>query len=543
MRNNKQTLGINGTRTSGLDVRKENVTAAVAVANIVKSSLGPIGLDKMLVDDVGEVIVTNDGATILKRLDVEHPAARMLVELAQLQDQEIGDGTTSVVIVAAELLKRAQELVLQGIHPTSIISGYKIALREGVKYLQENLSQSVTSLSKDVLQNIARTSMSSKILSTESDLFSKMCVDAILSIQTINEVTGDVHYPRKAVGILKQHGKSARESTLIHGFALNATRAAQGMPTSIKDAKIALIDFDLRAIKMKLGISITLTDPTKAEEIKKRELDITKERIEKMIKAGANVILTSWGIEDTMMKYMVEAGVMGCRRVAKDDLRRIAKATGGHIVHTMCDLEGEEVFDPSWLGTAGSVSEERFADDECIIIKGTSRNVCASIMLRGANSFILDEMERAMNDALWAVARTLEAQSVVAGGGAVEVALSVYLENFARTLGSREQLAIGQFAEALLCIPKTLAMNAALDATELLAMLRVEHNQNAANPKGNTKYTGLDLVEGTLVNNVEKGVLEPQPSKVKSLQFATEAAITILRIDDKVQLNPDEEDQ
>lgn len=541
MRSQKQTLGINGQRTSGLDVRKENVSAAAAVANIVKSSLGPIGLDKMLVDDAGDVIVTNDGATILKRLDVEHPAARMLVDLAQLQDQEIGDGTTSVVIVAAELLKRAQELVLQGIHPTSIISGYKIALREGVKYLQDNLSLSVQSLSKDCLINIAKTSMASKILSTDSELFSKICVDAVMSIQSISDVTGDVTYPRKAIGILKQHGKSARESTLINGFALNATRAAQGMPTSIKDAKIALVDFDLRAIKMKLGISITLTDPTKAEEIKKRELDITKERIEKMIKAGANVILTTWGIEDTMMKYMVEAGVMGCRRVAKDDLRRIAKSTGGHIVHTMCDLEGEEVFDPAWLGHAASVAEERFADDECIIIKGT-RGVASSIMLRGANSFVLDEMERAMNDALWAVARTLEANSVVAGGGACEVALSVYLENFARTLGSREQLAIGQFAEALLVIPKTLAMNAALDATELLAQLRVEHNQNASNPKGTSKFTGLDLVEGTLVDNIAKGVLEPQPSKVKSLQFATEAAITILRIDDKVQLNPDEED-
>jgi T-complex protein 1 subunit alpha len=545
MRSNKQTLGINGTRTSGLDVRRENVSAAVAVANIVKSSLGPIGLDKMLVDAAGDVIVTNDGATILKRLDVEHPAARMLVDLAQLQDQEVGDGTTSVVIVAAELLKRAQELVLQGIHPTSIISGYKIALKEGIKYLQETLSMPVSALSREILLNIARTSMSSKILSTESDLFSRIAVDAIMSVQSVNEVTGDATYPRKAVGILKQHGKSARESVLINGFALNASRAAQGMPTSVNEAKIALVDFDLRAVKMKLGIAITLSDPTKAEEIKKRELDITKERIEKMIRAGANVILTTWGIEDTMLKYMVEAKVIGCRRVAKDDLRRIARATGGTIVHTMCDLEGEEVFDPAWLGQAAKMTEERFADDECMIIHGT-RGVCSSIVLRGANSFVLDEMERAMNDSLWAVARTLEARSVVPGGGAVEVALSVHLENFARTLGSREQLAIGQFAEALLVIPKTLAMNAALDATELLAQLRVEHSKTAAtaeDPKSRTKYMGLDLHEGRLVDNVTAGVLEPQPSKIKSLQFATEAAITILRIDDKVQLNPDEEDE
>lgn len=376
----KATLGINGTRISGIDVRKENVTAAIAVANVVKSSLGPVGLDKMLVDEVGDVVVTNDGATILKRLDVEHPAARMLVDLSQLQDQEIGDGTTSVVIMAAELLKRAQELVLQGIHATNIIAGYKLALREAVKYLNENLAARVDTMGREVLLNVARTSMSSKILNTDAELFAKIVVDAILSVKTINDL-GDVVYPRKAVGILKQHGKSAGESRLIQGFALNCARAAQGMPSAVTNPKIALVDFDLRAVKMKLGITITITDPSKAEDIKRRELDITKERIEKMIKAGANVILTTWGIEDAMMKYMVEAGVLGVRRVKKDDLRRIAKATGGTIVHTMSDLSGEEIFDPAWLGHAEKVHEERFADDECIIISGTKSWYCRSLLL------------------------------------------------------------------------------------------------------------------------------------------------------------------
>lgn len=539
----KSALGINGVRTSGLDIRKENVSAAVAVANVVKSSLGPIGLDKMLVDEVGDVVVTNDGATILKRLDVEHPAGRMLVDLAQLQDQEIGDGTTSVVILAAELLKRAHELVLQGIHATNIISGYKLALREAVRYINENLSSRVDSLGKDVLLNVARTSMSSKILNNDVEVFAKIVVDAIMSVKTVNDF-GDVVYPRKAVGILLQHGKSARESRLVQGFALALGRACQGMPTSVTNPKIALVDFDLRAVKMKLGINITVTDPTKAEAIKKRELDITKERIEKMIKAGANVILTTWGIEDAMMKYMVEANILGVRRVKKEDLRRIAKTTGGTIVHTMSDLNGEEVFDPAWLGTAEKVYEERNGEDECIIINGTKNAVCASIICRGANYFVLEEMERALNDSLWAVARTLDASYVVPGGGAVEAALSVYLENFAHTLGSREQLAIAQFAEALLVIPKTLSLNAALDATDLVAKLRVEHT-DALTPNGNrdNRFVGLDLIEGTLRNNVNAGVLEPRPSKVKSIQFATEAAITILRIDDCVRLHPEEEEQ
>lgn len=541
MQANKKALGINGTRTSGLEVRKENVTAVAAVANIVKTSLGPIGLDKMIVDEVGEVLVTNDGATILKRIDVEHPAAKMLVDLAQLQDQEIGDGTTSVVVLAAELMKRAQDLVSMGINATNVIAGYKLALREAVKYMNDNLSLSVESLGAEVLLNIARTSMCSKIINTDSDLFSQMVVDAMMSVKTINDF-GDVTYPRKAVGILKQHGKAARESELVKGFALNACRAAQGMPTEVKNAKIALVDFDLRSVKMKLGVSITLSDPTKAAEIKQREMDITKERILKMIAAGANVILTTWGIEDAMMKYMVEANVIGVRRVRKEDLRRIAKTTGGHIVHTMSDLNAEEMFDPAWLGCADEVYEKRFGEDDCMIIAGGKSNVSASIICRGANSFVLDEMERALNDALWAVARTLDAQKVVAGGGAVETALAVYLENFANTLGSREQLAIAQFAEALLVIPKTLAMNAALDATDLLAKLRVEHTDGLKSAK-EKRFIGLDLHEGTLRDNIAAGVLEPGPSKVKSFQFATEAAVTVLRIDDTIRLNPPPEDE
>lgn len=539
----KAALGINGTRTSGISVRRENVTAAMAVANVVKSSLGPIGLDKMLVDDIGDVVVTNDGATILKSLDVEHPAARLLVDLAQLQDKEIGDGTTSVVILAAELLKRAQDLVSQGIHATSIIAGYKLAMREALRYMNENLCCSVESLGKDVLLNVARTSMSSKILNNDADLFSKIVVDAIMSVKTVNDF-GDIVYPRKAVSILLQHGKSLHESRLVQGFAMNLSRAAQGMPTSVKDAKIALIDFDLRAVKMKLGINITISDPSKAEAIRQRELDITKERIQKMIAAGANVIMTTWGIEDSMMKYMVDNNVLGVRRVKKDDIRRIAKTTGAQVVHTMSDLEGEEVFDTKWLGRAEKVYEEHIGDDDCIVITGTPNAVCATIVCRGANYFMLEEMDRALNDALWAVARTCDASSVVAGGGSVEAAVSVYLDNFARTLSSREQLAVAEYAEALLVIPKVLALNAALDATDLVAKLRVEHTQaQSSGQQSESRFTGLDLQNGLLRNNIKAGVLEPKPSKIKSLQFATEAAVTVLRIDDCVRLNPDEEDQ
>lgn len=533
-----QSLGIDGTRISGDDVRTENVTAAVTVANIVRSSLGPMGLDKMLVDELGEMLVTNDGATIVQKLEVEHPAAKVLTDLAKLQDDEVGDGTTSVVMLAAELLKRANVLVQQGIHPTLIISGYKLACKEALKHLRENLTMKVGDLPKDSLLNVAKTSMASKVISLESDVFSKIIVDAIMSVRTVNDV-GDYVYPVNAVNVLKQHGKSSRESSLVKGFALNCTKASQAMPTGIRNAKIALLDMDLRPIKMRMGIQFLLSNPEGLEEIKKKEIDVTRERIDKIIKAGANVILTTKGIDDIMLKYLVDQGVYGVRRCKKEDLKQISKITGGTLISTLGDLQGDESYDPAYLGGAEKVYEERFADDECTIIEGAKSGTSSSIILRGANYYMLDEMHRSVTDALNAVSRTLEANAVVAGGGAVEVALAVYLESFAYTLASREQLAIGQFAEALVVIPKQLALNAALDATDITAKLLKEHNESQAGKSevAHQRFHGLDLMEGQTRDNLKAGVLEPAPSKIKSLRFATEAAITILRIDDLVRLN------
>eukprot|EP00997_Jenningsia_sp_PLL12_P007922 NODE_461_length_1724_cov_5.533731_g385_i0.p1 GENE.NODE_461_length_1724_cov_5.533731_g385_i0~~NODE_461_length_1724_cov_5.533731_g385_i0.p1 ORF type:complete len:323 (-),score=139.41 NODE_461_length_1724_cov_5.533731_g385_i0:170-1138(-) len=314
------------------------------------------------------------------------------------------------------------------------------------------------------------------------------------------------------------------------------------MPTSVANAKIALLDFDLRVTKLKLGVQIIVSDPKELEAIRNREVDITKERIQKILAAGANVILTTKGIDDFSMKYMVEAGVIGVRRIKKDDLKRIAKATGGTIMVSLSSIEqeGEETFDPSNLGIAESMHEERFADDECIVIRGGAKHTHSSIILRGANSFMLDEMERSLNDALQAVKRTLESTAVVAGGGAVEAALNIYLENFAHTLGSREQQAIAEFAEALLVIPKQLSINASLDAIDLVAKLRVVHHQSQQEQGTQTDKLhlyGLDLVDGVIRNSVEAGVLEPTMSKIKSIQFATEACISILRIDDLIKLN------
>lgn len=539
------TLFLNGERISGDEVRRQNVQACLALANVVKTSLGPVGLDKFLVDDIGDATVTNDGATILSLLDVKHPAGEILVQLAQQQDREVGDGTTSVVIFATELLRRANDLVSNKIHPTTILTGYRLALKEATNFIEQVLASPTAALGKAALVNIAQTTLSSKFIGgVDGEFFASMAVDAMLAVKTQN-ARGETKYPTKAVNILKAHGRSARESTLVHGYAINVTVASKAMPLATRgEARIACLDINLQRTRLNLGVQVRITDPEQLEAIRQREIDIVGEHIQKIIKAGANVVFTTKGIDDVCLKLLAENGVMAVRRAHRDDLKRIAKASGGQLVSTMSNMNGDEVFEAGWLGHADRVEQVRIGDNECIIVSGTRVHSSSSVILRGSNEYQLDEMERSLYDALSVVKRTLETDSVVPGGGAVETALSVYLETFATTLSSREQVAISEFANALLVIPKTLTINAAKDSSELVAKLRSYHAaaQSASEAdakRRNYRNYGLDLLRGKCVDAIAAGVLEPTMSKIKSLRAAVEACIAILRIDTMIVVNPD----
>lgn len=534
---NPQSLKIDGERQTGENVRIQNVRAAMAVANVVRSSLGPIGLDKMLVDDIGEVTLTNDGATILNNLDVQHPAGKVLIQLSQLQDKEVGDGTTTVVLLAAELLRLGQELIEKKVHANTVISGFRTGAKKAIAYLKSNCAISNEKLDRDVLVKVAKTSMNSKILNAYSDFFANMVVDACLNVK--NDKTGKCNTNR--VNIVKSLGKSLPESTIItSGVALNATRATESFPRRLEKVKIAVLDFGLQRTRLPMGIQFRLKDATKLQDIQQEEVNQALRNVQAIIDAGATVIVTSKTIDEASLKPLVKAGMIGIRHISDSELQHLARSTGATVVKQLVDAEGNHHFDSAWLGEAEVCEQVPIGDNEMVIFRGCKSENSASIVLRGPNTFTIEEANRSLRDALSAVKRVIESKHVVSGGGAVEGALSVYLSRVAKEYEGKEQIAMLKFAEALLVIPKILANNAALDAISLVAKLRSAHYQ--AQEKGQKCFAALDLVNDKIRDGIVDGVIEPAMSKVKSIQFATEAAITILRIDDLIKVNPVKQD-
>lgn len=503
---------------------QKNTDAVMQIYNSVKTSYGPYGLDKMCVDVSGSVSITNDGATILKNMLVDDPAARLIVNLALEQDKEVGDGTTSVVILAANLIKKGQELISDGVHPSIVISGYRLAFNESMKYIKEKIARKIQIEDADVISSIIDTCISSKIIYEERDLFSKIaqnCVECVLD---------NGKYEVDRVHILKSIGGSMSESEFFDGYILNCTVASQLMPCTLQNPKIACLDISLMKEKLPLTVNIRVSDPEKLEEIRGEENEMTRKKCQAIINSGATLVLCTGGIDELCIKMFIDNGIVAIRRVDHDDLSRIAEASGTQVKKSIVGDDGEYKLEN--LGACERFEVKTVGEYELSYFKGFAKRL-PTVLIKGPNAQIVDEAQRSLNDALQVLKRTLEFKSVVPGGGAVECALSFLLEDFSAKVNAKEHIAIYKYSEALLEIPKVLATNAGLNASDLVSkMLVAQYNQYE---QGNIdKFIGIDVLKGDIQENFTNGILEPTVYKLKALKAATEAAISVLRINEIV---------
>jgi len=505
-------------REKGKGAQLNNIMAARAISDAVKSTLGPKGMDKMLVDSMGDVVVTNDGATILKEIDVEHPAAKMIVEVAKSQDEECGDGTTSAVILTGELLKYAGELIEQNIHPTVITHGYKLAAEKAVETLNK-MSIPIKKGDKKTLKNIAMTSMSSKGASGQKEILADVVVDAVTSVaETIGtKTTVDMD----DIQIQKKQGGSIADTKIIKGIILDKERVHDGMPKSIKNAKIALVNAALEVKKTEVDARIQIQDPTQLQAFLSEEENMLKKMVASVKKSGANVLICQKGIDDLAQHFLSKEGIFAVRRAKKSDMEKLAKATGAKIVANLEDINSKD------LGYAGEVEEKKIGDDKMTFVTGCKNPKAVSILIRGTTEHVVDELDRGMHDALFVVKVALEDGKMTPGGGAAATHVSMALREYATSVGGREQMAIESFADAIEIVPKTLSENAGLDPIDMMLEMRRVHK------KGN-KYAGVDVFNGKVTDMVKTNVIEPLRVSVQEIQASTEAATMILRIDDVI---------
>jgi len=506
------------TRSTGRTAQKANIAAAKAVADTIRTTLGPKGMDKMLVDSLGDVVITNDGVTILEEMEIEHPAAKMIVEVAKVQEDEVGDGTTTAVILAGELLRQAEELLDKNVHPTVIANGYKLACEQAVKYL-ESMAKPVKPEDVPLLNNIAITAMTGKNVEIAREKLADIAVKAVL--QVLKKENGKCIIDLDDIKIEKKEGGSIDDSKLINGVVIDKERVHPDMPKRIKDAKIALLDCPLEIKETETEAKIQITDPEKLQAFVEQEERMLREMVDKVRASGANVVLCQKGIDDLAQHYLAKAGILACRRVKKSDMEALAKATGARIVSNIDDLNS------SLLGKAALVEERKLGKDNMVFVEGCPNPKAVTILIRGGTEHVVAEVERAVTDAVGDLAAAIVVGKVVPGGGATEVALAKKLREFADSLSGRKQLAVLAFANALEIIPRTLAENAGLDPIDCLTELKAKQE------KGDLA-AGLDLFSGKAENMWDKGVIEPLKIKTQAIGSASEAAIMLLRIDDVI---------
>ncbi len=498
-------------RVIGRDAQRNNILAAKVLAETVRTTLGPKGMDKMLVDGLGDIVVTNDGVTILKEMDIEHPAAKMLVEVAKTQEDEVGDGTTTAVIIAGELLKNSENLLDLDIHPTIVAMGYRQAAEKAQEILDEI---AIDKVDKETLVKVAMTAMTGKGTEAAREPLAELIVEAVQKVADDGDVDID------NIKIEKKDGAVVEESTLVDGVIVDKEKVHPGMPSEVKNAKIALVNSPLEVKETEVDAEIRITDPSQMQAFIEQEEKMVKDMVAKIADSGADVLFAQKGIDDLAQHYLAKEGILAVRRVKKSDIEKLARATGATVVSNLEDLEAAD------LGEAGIVEERKISGEDMIFVEECKSAKAVTLLVRGSTKHIVDEIVRAIEDAIGVVAATVEDDQVVAGGGAPEIAMAKKLKDYAESISGREQLAVSAFAEALEIVPKTLAENAGLDSIDSLVDLRASHEDNP--------YMGLNVFTGKVMDMKDAGVIEPKRVKKQAIQSASEAAEMILRIDDVI---------
>jgi thermosome len=506
-------------RTTGREAQRNNIAAAKIIAELVKTTLGPKGMDKMLVSSFGDVTITNDGATILKEIDVQHPAAKMLVEVAKAQDNEVGDGTTTAAVLTGELLAKAEELLDQNIHPTIIIEGFKKA-SEKAREILEKIAIPVSIKDDEVLLNVAMTAMGSKGIAAAKEHFAKLAVEAVK--QVAEEKDGKLRADIDLIKILKKHGKSLEETELVRGVVIDKEVAHPQMPKIVHSAKIALINAKLEIEKTEFDAKINIESPEQMKMFLDEEERMLKEMVDKIAEAGANVVFCEKGIDDVALHFLAKRGILAVKNVSSSDMEKLARATGGKIVASVKDLT------PDVLGEAKLVEEVKIGDDKLVYVRECKNPKAVTIVVRGGTEHVVDEAERSLHDALCVVRNAIEDGKIVPGGGAPEAEVAKQLREYAVKVGGREQLAIEAFADAVESIPLTLAENGGLDPVDIMVALRAAHE------KTDGFRMGVDVFTGKIRDMLELKVVEPLRVKLQVIKSATEAANMILKIDDVI---------